>query len=229
MKDIRVKSKECGHICLVYCKNLTRTDALKQCPQCKKEKLSSSKTEERFCLECGKELLGGQKKFCSQSCSTTYNNKHREINKKPKVLINCLNCGKEMPERVNGNKRKFCSHSCSAEYSYKEKQKKLQEYENKADSEKIKNKKLSKTIRKEIFKEFNNSCEICGWNTINPFTNKVPLQIHHKDGNPENHERSNLQLLCPNCHALTETYGNRNLGKGREARRVRRWKNDTNN
>lgn len=33
------------------------------------------------------------------------------------------------------------------------------------------------------------------------------LQIHHIDGNHYNNEESNLQLLCPNCHSLTPTFG----------------------
>ena len=32
-------------------------------------------------------------------------------------------------------------------------------------------------------------------------------EIHHIDGNHYNNEESNLQLLCPNCHSLTPTFG----------------------
>lgn len=53
-------------------------------------------------------------------------------------------------------------------------------------------------------------CEKCGWGIENPYTHKVPLQIHHLDGNSLNNEESNLQVLCPNCHALTENFGSRN-------------------
>ena len=34
--------------------------------------------KKRYCLYCGKELVTGQKKFCSCSCSATYNNIKRD-------------------------------------------------------------------------------------------------------------------------------------------------------
>lgn len=55
----------------------------------------------------------------------------------------------------------------------------------------------------------------CGWNEINPYTGLIPLQIHHIDGNCLNNEENNLELLCPNCHALTENYGNLNKNSQR--------------
>lgn len=58
------------------------------------------------------------------------------------------------------------------------------------------------------YKEYNGACQICGWKEKNEFTGKVPLQIHHIDGNCCNNKEDNLQLLCPNHHSLTETYGN---------------------
>lgn len=39
---------------------------------------------------------------------------------------------------------------------------------------------------------------------------QIPLEVHHKDGNSMNNEIDNLQLLCPNCHAQTENYRNKN-------------------
>jgi hypothetical protein len=32
---------------------------------------------------------------------------------------------------------------------------------------------------------------------------KLPLELHHKDGNHYNNELSNLEILCPNCHAVS--------------------------
>lgn len=32
------------------------------------------------------------------------------------------------------------------------------------------------------------------------------MQLHHKDGNHQNNELSNLEFLCPNCHALTDSW-----------------------
>lgn len=38
----------------------------------------------------------------------------------------------------------------------------------------------------------------------------ITLQLHHKDGDNHNNEVSNLEYLCPNCHALTDTYCGKN-------------------
>ena len=42
---------------------------------------------------------------------------------------------------------------------------------------------------------------------------KIPLEVHHLDGDRMNNELSNLQLLCPNCHALTENWRGKNISK----------------
>jgi hypothetical protein len=41
----------------------------------------------------------------------------------------------------------------------------------------------------------------------------IPLQLDHIDGDRTNNELENLRLLCPNCHALTDTYCGRNIGR----------------
>lgn len=40
----------------------------------------------------------------------------------------------------------------------------------------------------------------------------IALQLDHIDGNNCNNTISNLRYLCPNCHALTETYRGKNKG-----------------
>jgi len=54
-------------------------------------------------------------------------------------------------------------------------------------------------------------CDICGcdgkWQN-----GEISLELDHKDGDNTNNEISNLHYLCPNCHALTETYRGRNKG-----------------
>ena len=80
---------------------------------------------------------------------------------------------------------------------------------------------ISKRIKRYLFEKYNDSCQICGWNKVNPYTGKVPLQIHHIDGDCKNNRPENLQLLCPNCHSLTENFGSRNKNCTRIDRRIR--------
>lgn len=40
----------------------------------------------------------------------------------------------------------------------------------------------------------------------------ISLEVHHKDGDKENNESENLELLCPNCHSYTENYRGRKNG-----------------
>lgn len=43
--------------------------------------------------------------------------------------------------------------------------------------------------------------------------NPIPLEVHHLDGEHLNNELNNLQLLCPNCHALTNNWRGKNINK----------------
>jgi hypothetical protein len=77
---------------------------------------------------------------------------------------------------------------------------------------------LSAIVRKFLIKEAGEMCSLCGWKEINQHTNRVPLTINHINGNPYDHSIDNLEVLCPNCHSLTATYGGRNKGNGRRER-----------
>jgi predicted restriction endonuclease len=74
---------------------------------------------------------------------------------------------------------------------------------------------LSHHIRKYLFEKYDSKCCQCGWSEINPYTNKIPLEVEHIDGDYTNNCESNLELLCPNCHSLTKTYKGANKNKGR--------------
>lgn len=43
--------------------------------------------------------------------------------------------------------------------------------------------------------------------------NPIPLELHHINGKKYDHQFTNLQLLCPNCHALTDNYRAKNIIK----------------
>ena len=75
---------------------------------------------------------------------------------------------------------------------------------------------ISSHVRRFLKERSHNKCERCGWSEINIYTNRIPLQAHHKDGNFRNTIPDNLEYICPNCHSLTENFGSR--GKGRPGR-----------
>jgi 5-methylcytosine-specific restriction endonuclease McrA len=60
-------------------------------------------------------------------------------------------------------------------------------------------------IKENIFEHKCNNCNKKTW-----FNDPIPIELHHKDGNHLNNELSNLELLCPNCHALTDNYRAKN-------------------
>lgn len=65
---------------------------------------------------------------------------------------------------------------------------------------------LKNRLLKEKF--FTHQCNMCG--STNWLNNPIPLELHHIDGDSDNNNLSNLQLLCPNCHALTNNYRAKN-------------------
>jgi hypothetical protein len=62
--------------------------------------------------------------------------------------------------------------------------------------------KLKLRILEDGIKE--HKCECCGLTSWNG--KPIPLELHHIDGNHYNNDLSNLQILCPNCHAQTSNY-----------------------
>jgi len=47
-------------------------------------------------------------------------------------------------------------------------------------------------------------CEKCGRKTWLGL--EIPLSLHHIDGNRWNNNLDNLEVLCYNCHGLTDNY-----------------------
>lgn len=57
-------------------------------------------------------------------------------------------------------------------------------------------------------------CENCHY--VKWMGKKIPLEVHHIDGDNLNNEIENLQLLCPNCHAQTDNFRNRNRNQSKK-------------
>ena len=118
----------------------------------------------------------------------------------------CKNCGKEfiLYQGTNGY---YCCAKCQMEHQYKEW---LENWKNGKEDGLSGGFALSKRVRRYLFEKYDCKCQLCGWGEVNEHTGLVPLQVHHIDGNCLNNSEDNLQLLCPNCHSLTENFGSRN-------------------
>lgn len=122
----------------------------------------------------------------------------------------CPRCG--IRKRMHPN-QKHCSQTCDAQAKREEKVKLwLAGY----DVETMRGKTgTAHWIRDYLLEQSNHKCSKCGWDEINQFTGKSPLELEHKDGDFTNNSPDNLEILCPNCHALTPTYKGANKNKGR--------------
>jgi len=64
------------------------------------------------------------------------------------------------------------------------------------------------SLRFRILYEQDNKCNKCGLDSW--LGQELVLELEHKDGNNKNNNRDNLEMICPNCHSLTETWRGRN-------------------
>ena len=74
---------------------------------------------------------------------------------------------------------------------------------------------LGYTLRRRVLmEEQNGACNRCGlthWQG-----ELIPLEMEHKNGNHHDDRRENVELLCHNCHALSDFWRGRNKNDGRK-------------
>lgn len=68
-------------------------------------------------------------------------------------------------------------------------------------SDMLKKRLIAEGIKQQV-------CECCG---LSEWMGKpIPLELHHVNGNHYDNRLSNLKILCPNCHSITENYRGKN-------------------
>lgn len=141
-------------------------------------------------------------------------NEHFNKGKKTLKIHKCLNCGKEFEYKYPS--QIYCSNTCQHQY---ERNEYIKRWKNGEENGVTSWNDISSHIRNYLFEKYNSKCQKCGWGEENPITHKIPLQVHHIDGDCTNNKEENLQLLCPNCHSLTETFGRLNENSKRVYRK----------
>lgn len=130
---------------------------------------------------------------------------------KSKHPASCLRC----PNLTTDRRHKYCSNKCQLLAQRENYLSKWFRGEVSGNTGSGRNLQVSTIVRAYMYEKAYYQCSICSWNKIHPVTGTVPLTVDHKNGNPRDSRAENLRVLCPNCHSLTETYGNLNRGRGR--------------
>jgi len=157
-----------------------------------------------YCEECNEKL--DYKKRNNQFCSRKCFHKNRS-NKENLKHLECLNCKSNILGK-NRHRRLYCSQSCFFEHDLKK------------DVEKFLNDEVDfgiKRIKSVLISIHGNTCSSCG--NTEWMDNPIPLELHHIDGDANNNSRDNVVHLCPNCHALTDNYKNKNKESTRKYRK----------
>jgi hypothetical protein len=182
------KCKQCGNI--ITSKDKRRQFCCKKCSD-----LYSVVVYTRQCKYCQKDFTTSDNKkvFCNGSCAATYNNKNRT--REPKDAQFCARCKIGLVTTHNA----IHCQECIQNRVYNK-------------TEQLKDLKTDRTRRKYLIKTHGHTCMRCKhsiWNNL-----PIPLELDHIDGKSDNNEESNLRIICPNCHAQTDTYKGKNMGNG---------------
>ena len=112
---------------------------------------------------------------------------------------------KEKPRSWNGSEDNLIALRKGSEINAKK------AYENAKMEFRKGNSLTSEYLRKMMVRSFGieQKCSNCGLTEWQGY--QIPLEVHHKNGDTSNNDISNLEFLCPNCHALTDNYRGRNI------------------
>ncbi len=129
------------------------------------------------------------------------------VAKKPRRR--CKNCELE----CSRPSKFFCNNKCQMAWQYK---KFLEGWKNGLKSGVRGGVTISYYLRRYLLEKYYNKCCKCGWDRKHPKDGRPVLQVNHIDGDIKNNREDNLEVLCPNCHALTSTFGSRNKKSTRD-------------
>lgn len=167
-------------------------------------------TEPKNCGNCGKFFFPKEKsaKYCNRSCAASVNNslfpKREPV---APIYGSCLHCGASFVGRGHWKYLKYCDNTCAAAYRLEPL---LESWLKDEVDGSGKAGGLRAVFRRYLLTEADYKCTECEWGKPNPVTGKPILSIDHIDGNWQNNKRSNLKVLCYNCHTLTPTFGSLN-------------------
>ena len=166
-----------------------------------------------LCENCNKETTNPR--FCSRSCSAQVTNRESPRRNKGSGWkeTKCIECNVDFEYHCSRSAGKYCSNACQGK---RRNRKTVEAWKNSPESYK----RITNSIKIHLREEAGNCCSGCGWNKKNPITGNCPLEIHHRDGNSENNTPENLQVLCPNCHSLTETWKALNKNTSEDRRMI---------
>jgi len=153
------------------------------------------------CKKCGSEFepQKGLKSYCSMSCrnSRTWTKEDKKKKSKSAKSSDLVKKSIEKAHKVNLDPELMKVIAEKRKNTFK---RKILE----ADFESLSFERL----RKRVILEQHESCNHCKnkeW-----MGKQIPLELEHIDGDNTNNKRENLEALCPNCHALTDTWRGRN-------------------
>ena len=166
-----------------------------------------------ICEKCGKEFFEDWRKdrkfirkqpiprFCSRKCSNTRVHSE-ECKEKIGVSVKESWVGEKRIRAGNNGGRLFTEEDRKKgrETSRQKANQRNKEFVLKGEYYKL----STKVRRKYILEESDYTCNSCKQKEW--LGKPIPLEIHHKDGNKSNNERSNLEALCLNCHFYTDKY-----------------------
>jgi hypothetical protein len=134
-------------------------------------------------------------KFCDRSCAAKSTTKARSN------LKGCLHCDQPVY-----SPKKFCNLECSWAHKW-DQQKLLIEADEPIPF---------RQIKKYLIERDGHKCSSCHQSEW--MGEPIPLAGDHINGDPYLTVLSNIRMLCPNCHALTDTFCGKNMGNGRKER-----------